>query len=148
MRSNARITGNIDAVRRVEDCIRATRRYTKGIHLMEVKHPVQGEDFPSRKVCEFYEVYPDNDLTWDIPVGQAFKWAVGNFHTVKVTFTYDYRTNKAEIKTGRGEQDMQELRKKIPGFRDGLDAIQTISEAEEIASTIADAQLLQQRRAS
>ena len=57
--------GSILAVRAVEDTIRATKKYTKGAFSKPPQHPIQGMDFPSRVLTEYYEVYPDTEVGWE-----------------------------------------------------------------------------------
>lgn len=116
-------TGNIGGMRAVEDAIRASRRYTEGIETLRTRHPaypVQGEGFASRVFCKHYEVYPDMELTWDMPAGKAIDWLWGDVACTAVTFKYDYRTNEAEVTVKGGPAKVQELSDKIPGFADTL----------------------------
>ena len=108
--------GNIETVRAVEDCIRATKKYTEGIRTMRKVHPIQGEGFPSKMFCKFYEVSPNTDLSWDMPAGTAMDWLWGEVLLIDVTFTYDYRVNKASVAIADGPDAVKELTKTIPGF--------------------------------
>lgn len=108
-------TGNIASVRNLEDCIRATKKYSEGVHIMATKHPIQGEEFPSKKFCKYYEFYPDMEISWDMPVGRAVEWLFGNPRVINITFIYDYRMNKAEVQIDGGK-DLTELQHVIPGF--------------------------------
>ena len=115
--------GGIADVRAVEDAIRATRRYTEGIMTMRTAHPVQGEDFPSRTFIKHYEVYPDTEITWDMPVGQAIDWLCGDVLRVYVLFRYDYRMNKAAIGIKDGPEAIKQLTRAIPGFGGALQVV-------------------------
>ena len=122
------ILGTILSVRAVEDSIRATHKYTKGLFSSHSKHPVQGEDTPSAVVTEFYEVYPDTDLDEILPLGevitQSLDWLWGDVPCVDVRFMYDYRGgSKAKIVVRGGAAAIAELRKGIPGFGDALDTV-------------------------
>jgi hypothetical protein len=96
-------TGSITEIRAVEDCIRATKKYTEGV--MSKKHPqlIQGEDFPSRVLHKHYEFYPDTPC-------------------IRMSFRYDYRINKATI-SFPDNRDIHELIKMVPGFETTLSAI-------------------------
>lgn len=113
-------TGNIVAIRAVEDCIRATKKYTEGVGTMRTKHPVQGEGFPSKFFRKYYEVYPDTELSWDMPAGIALDWLWGEVSCIDVVFKYDYRVNKASILIRDGVVAIKELSRAIPGFGDAL----------------------------
>ena len=108
--------GNIVSVRAVEDCIRATKKYTKGVFRKQVQHPIQGEDFPSKVLIEFYEVYPDVEVSWNMPVGKALDWLWGDVACIDVLFKYDYRVNKAEVVIKDGAVAVKKLAEGIPGF--------------------------------
>jgi len=112
--------GTIIAVRAVEDCIRATKKYTEGIGTVRKRHPIQGEDFPSKMFCKYYEVYPDMELSWDMPAGVALDWLWGETPCIDVLFNYDYRANKASVIVQDGSRAVQELTKAIPDFSDEL----------------------------
>ncbi len=111
---------NIADIRAIEDCIRATRRYTEGIGTMRKKHPIQGEEFPSKVFCKYYEVYPKTEIYWDMPAGVALDWLWGETPKVDVLFKYDYRSNKASVLVMDGSTALKELEKGIPGFREAL----------------------------
>lgn len=113
-------TGNIGSVRAVEDCIRATKKYTEGWRTMRKTHPVQGEEFPSRVFCKHYEVYPDIEVSWDMPVGVALDWLWGDVICIDVLLRYDYRANRASVEVKDGPVAIKELTKAIPGFSDAL----------------------------
>lgn len=112
--------GNIVGIREVEDSIRVTRKYTEGVRTIRKKHPVQGEDFPSRQFCKHYEVYPDTELSWDMPAGVALDWLWGEVPIVTVLFSYDYRANKASMVVEDGAVAVRELARSVPGFSDAL----------------------------
>ena len=112
--------GNIESIRAVEDCIRASKRYTEGIWTKHYKHPIQGEDFPSRDFFKYYEVYPDTEISWDMPAGVAMDWLWGEVSRIDVRFHYDYRANKASIIVTNGAGAVKELTKAIPGFNEAI----------------------------
>ena len=112
--------GNIASIRAVEDCIRATRKYTEGIGTMRKHHPIQGNGFTSKVFCKYYEVYPQTEIYWDMPAGVALDWLWGETPKVDVTFKYDYRSNKASILVQNGITALKELEKGIPGFSKAL----------------------------
>lgn len=112
--------GSILAVREVEDCIRATKKYTKGAFTKSVKHPMQGEEFPSRVLTEYYEVYPDTELSWDMSASEAWAWVWGDVPHIDVRFHYNYQQNKAMIVIYGGNGVVEELKRAIPQFGDTL----------------------------
>ena len=119
MRANARPKGNefigsIGDVRAIEDCIRATKKYTEGVQTIRKVHPIQGEDFPSKEFCKLYEVYPDVEVSWDMPVGVAIEWLWRDVTCIDVLFKYDYRTNRAIVLVRDGPVAVRELEKSIP----------------------------------
>lgn len=113
-------TGNIGSVRAVEDCIRATKKYSEGIRTMRKAHPIQGEDYPSKVFCKFYEVSPYTEISWDMPAGVAIDWLWGDVLLIDVTFMYDYRANRATVTVRDGPDAVKELNKAIPNFRETL----------------------------
>ena len=115
--------GDILSVRTVEDCIRATRKYTKGAFSRVVKHPVQGDDFPSKVLTEYYEVYPDTEIGWDMSAAVAWAWVWGDVTRIDVRFYYDYRANQARVIVYGGETALRELAAGISGFKDALAAV-------------------------
>ena len=112
--------GSIDSVRMAEDCIRATRKYTKGAFSRPVKHPLQGEEFPSRTLTEYYEVYPDLDLSWDMSAFDAWVWVWGDTPRIDVVFKYSYPTNKAWVIVADGARAIRKLEEAIPGLEEAL----------------------------
>lgn len=114
------IASNIGDIRAVEDCIRATKKYTEGIGTMRNHHPIQGEEFPSRVFYKYYEVYPDTEISWDMPAGVAFDLLWREVACIDVRFQYDYRVNKASIIVQDGKEAVRELTRAIPGFNDAL----------------------------
>jgi len=116
-------SGNIASVRALEDCIRATKKYTEGIGTMRKQHPIQGEEFPSKVFCKYYEVYPEIELSWDMPAGVALDWLWGETSHIDVMFKYDYRVNKASVDVKDGEKAIKELVRAIPKFGEALAAI-------------------------
>ncbi len=113
-------SGNIARIRAVEDAIRATRHYTEGVSSLLARHPIQGTDFPSRVLCKYYEVYPDIEVTWDMPAGVAVDWLWGEFMSIDVVFRYDYRVNQASVIVKGGRESIDKLSRTIPGFADAL----------------------------
>ena len=126
--------GTIINVRAVEDCIRATKKYTEGIGTMRKKHPIQGEDFPSKVFIKYYEVYPDVELSWDMPVGVALDWLWGETPCLDVLFSYDYRTNTASVVVRNGATAVQELETAIPDFGATLAKVGVNGNGSSVAS--------------
>ena len=112
--------GTIIAVRAVEDCIRATKKYTEGVGTMRAHHPIQGDDFPSKKFVKYYEVYPEVDVSWDMSASLALDWLWGETPCIDVLFNYDSRANKAEVVVRDGLVAVKQLAKAIPDFGDSL----------------------------
>ena len=110
--------GNIMTIRAVEDAIRATGKYGEGVFTSRKKHPVQGEDFASRKFCKYYEVYPhiEGKINWDMSIDNFFKWLGPNTVCIGVIFDYDYRTGEAAITIKGGHEAVKELANTIPEF--------------------------------
>ena len=126
--------GSILAIRAVEDSIRATRKYTKGAFSRAAVHPdqmapIQGADFPSRLLTEYYEVYPDMELSWDMPASKAWEWVWGDTIHIDIRFQYDYRQNSAKVIVLGGRKAVSELSRGIPGFARALNEV--TSEAQE-----------------
>ena len=116
----AEFTGNIVSVRAVEDAIRATRKYTEELAWRKPEHPIQGEDFASRVFCKYYEVYPNTELDWDMPMGEAIRWLAGGVDIVSVTLWYNYNTNKAKLIVVDGDRAVEKLERGIPGFKEAV----------------------------
>jgi len=112
--------GSIATVREVEDCIRATKKYTKGAFRRPVTHPIQGEGFPSRTLTEYYETYPDLELSWDMSASDAWAWVWGDVAHIDVLFQYDYRANRGKVIVHGNDGVVNILRENIPGFREAL----------------------------
>ncbi len=112
--------GNIEPVRAVEDAIRATRKYTEGVLTQRHRHPVQGSDFTSRSFWKHYEVYPETELSWDMPASAAMDWLWASVPCITVAFLYHYRDNKAWIIVKGGQTAILMLGKGIPGFSEAL----------------------------
>jgi len=112
--------GSILAVRAVEDTIRATRKYTKGVFTKPARHPIQGEEFPSRALTEYYEVYPSLDLDKQMPAWDAIMtfsdWLWGEIPHIEVLFKYNYQIDKAIVVIHGGNGVMRLLEEEIPGF--------------------------------
>lgn len=108
--------GSIAEIRAIEDCIRATKKYTEGI--LSKKHPqqIQGEDFPSRVLTKHYEFYPNiPEISWNMPFNVALDWLFSDTPCIKVSFRYDYRTNNA-IAIIQDDRDVIILSQTVPGF--------------------------------
>ena len=119
-------SGTIIDVRAVEDCIRATKKYTEGVGTIRAHHPIQGEgEFPSKKFVKYYEVYPDVEVNWDMSASLALDWLWGETPCIDVLFNYDYRANKAEVVIKDGSVAVRQLDKAIPGFSESLAKVTT-----------------------
>jgi len=116
--------GSIIAVRAVEDTIRATKKYTKGAFKSPARHPIQGEDFPSRVLTEYYEVYPDTELGWDMPASDGWAWVWGDTPHIDVLFKYNYQRDKAIVIIHGGNGVVKLLGEGIPGFEEALGKVQ------------------------
>lgn len=116
-------TGNILAVRAVEDCIRVTKKYTKGIFKIREHHPVQGEEFPSRVVTEYYEVYPEMEISWNMLATDAWMWVWGDTPCIDVRFWYDYRKDAAGFSVRGNNNTVKELTDGIPGLDKALELL-------------------------
>lgn len=132
-------TSNIEMCRAVEDCIRASRKYTEGIGTMRLKHPQRtvltiGEGFASKVFSKYYEVYPDLEISWDMPAGTALDWLWGEYKCIDVKFYYDYRNNKARMTIRNGPDGVKELARSIPGFSDALAKILTNGGSQDVTS--------------
>jgi hypothetical protein len=114
--SDYEFKSTIMQIRAVEDCIRATKKYTEGIETVRKHHPIQGDGFPSRMFCKFYEVYPEMDITWEMKADKAIDWLWGDTKHINLVFKYDYRVNQASLTVIHGNGALLELKKSIPGF--------------------------------
>ncbi len=116
--------GTILKVRAVEDTIRATRKYTKGAFTRAAQHPIQGEEFPSKVLTEYYEVYPDLDLDKQLPAWGAMltfsDWLWGDTPHIDVLFKYNYQRDKAIVIIHGGNGVVKMLGEGIPGFAEAL----------------------------
>ena len=112
--------GNILDVRAIEDTIRSTRKYTKGAFSKATKHPIQGEEFPSRVVTEYYEVYPYTEVGWDMSILDAAFWLANETPHIDVLFKYNYQQDKAVVIVHGGNGVMKLLGEGIPGFEEAL----------------------------
>lgn len=112
--------GCILAVRAVEDTIRATKKYTKGAFTKPARHPIQGEEFPSRVLTEYYEVYPDVESVWDMSIIDAAFWLAGETPHIDVLFKYNYLRDKAIVIIHGGNGVVKLLGEGIPGFEEAL----------------------------
>ena len=115
-------TGDIISVRAVEDCIRASRKYTECLFTKVNKNPepIQGADFPSRVVTKNYEVYPDVEVGWNMSIIDAAFWLADCPGHIDVRFSYSYPLNRARITVYGGSGVVQLLRDCIPGITDVL----------------------------
>jgi len=115
-----KITGNIESIRAVEDCIRATKKYTEGISTIRQRHPIQGNGFASKVFRKHYEVSPDMERpNWDTPAGKAYDWLLTP--GIHVRFYYDYRTNRAVMEIR--EKELARLEKAIPKIERAIRAV-------------------------
>jgi len=112
--------GCILDVRAVEDCIRATKKYTKGAFSRPAKHPIQGEDFPSKVLTEYYEVYPDMEVSWNMPASDAWAWVWGDIPHIDLRFLYNYQNNKGKVIVYGNDGVVDMLREGIPNFAEML----------------------------
>jgi len=117
------VYGNIISIRALEDCIRATKKYTEGIQTIRKTHPVQGEELPSRVFYKYYEVYPDMEVGLDMDYRDFADWVWGDTACIDVMFHYDYRANKASVLVRDGDGAVKKLMESILGFGDVLKAI-------------------------
>jgi hypothetical protein len=113
-------------IRNIEDCIRATKKYTEGVGTMRKKHPIQGEEFPSKVFCKYYEVYPDMDISWEMTAEKAVDWLWGETDHYDLIFKYDYRSNQAELTVINGNGALNKLKQSIPGLKDALAVIDNV----------------------
>lgn len=112
--------GGILAVRAVEDTIRATKKYTKGAFTKAPQHPIQGGEFPSRVLTEYYEVYPDVEVGWSMSVIDAAFWLAGETPHIDILFKYNYQRDKAIVIIHGGNGVAKLLGEGIPGFNEAL----------------------------
>ncbi len=126
------ISSNIITIRSIEDCIRATKKYTEGIKTMRKTHPIQGEDFPSSVFCKYYEVYPDYKVELDMDVSELFDWLWPDTLCIGIMFHYDYREDKASIVIRDGVEAVKKLNSTIPGFGNILWSINGIKEQSKV----------------
>jgi len=109
-------TGNIMNVREIEDCIRVTKKYKKGAFSKTIKHPIQGEDFPSKVLTEYYEVYPEMEVGWDMLASDFLDWLWGDTPHIDVRFHYNYQDNKGKVIIFGNDGVVDMLRDGIPHF--------------------------------
>ena len=119
--------GDVLLIRDLEDTIRATKKYTKGAFERAPKQPpplqgAQGQ-FASKVLTEYYEVYPDLEIGWDMRADDAWAWVWGDVLHIDIIFLYDYRDNKAKITIHGGKEAVTELRAGIPGFQAALELV-------------------------
>ncbi len=123
MPTRSEFLGNISRIRALEDTIRSTKKYTEGIETIRKAHPaypIQGEGFPSKVFCKYYEVYPDVEISWDMPAGIAIDLLWKDVDCIDVLFKYDYRCNKASMIVKDGDNAVKKLTKTIPKFSESL----------------------------
>ena len=126
------VYGTIISIRALEDCIRATKKYTEGIRTIRKTHPVQGDDFPSQVFYKYYEVYPDMEVGLDMDVKDFFDWLWRETPCIDVMFHYDYRANKASVLVRDGAEAINKLIRSIEGFGDALRDINGIREKSQV----------------
>lgn len=114
-------TGTVLAVRSVEDCIRATKKYTESLSTRLAQHPIQGSDTPSRVLTKYYEVYPDLEVGWDMSIVDAVFWLADNPPHVDVKFHYDYLKNRASVTVLGSSSVVEMLASGIPGLSAALE---------------------------
>jgi len=115
------INGNIGDIRAIEDCIRATKKYTEGLGTMRTRHPIQGDEFPSKVFSKYYEVYPKVEVSWDMPAGVALDLLWGDTPCLVVIFHYDYRANEASMTVRDGPEAKKQMIEAIPGFGEAVE---------------------------
>jgi len=115
-----RIIGTIIEIRELENCIRATNRYTE--FLFTEKHPkdTQGAGLPCMAFTRPLEVYLDaefKDFNWNADFYELVKnrWDWLRSKAVIVRFWYDYRDNKARMDV-HSQNTLNRLAAIIPGF--------------------------------
>lgn len=113
-------TGCILDTRAVEDCIRATKKYTKGAFSKDIHHPIQGKDFPSKVITEYYEVYPDVDISWDMPASTAWAWVWGDTAHIDVRFNYNYQKDLGRVVIFGNNGVINLLKESIPNLEGAL----------------------------
>lgn len=118
--NNCEFAGDIATIRDIEDCIRATKKYTEGVNTIRKHHPVQGEDFPSKKFCKHYEIYPEIEITWNMGAGDAIDLLWGDVLMVELVFDYDYRVDKASVFIKGHQAQLEVLLVGIPELCDLL----------------------------
>lgn len=123
--------------RELEDAIRATRKYTKGAFSRVQQHPIQGDGFASKLLTEYYEVYPDLEIGWDMKATDAWAWVWGDTSRIEVAFRYDYRDNRARITVYGGRDALRELGAGIPGLKAVVDRIQNLYHEENSRKHVA-----------
>ena len=93
-----KISGSIQGIRKLEDCIRGSGlHYLEYVRSRDEEHPVQGEAFPSKAFTKHYEVKLDVHTNIDMPIGE-FVFSLGPVADIK--FYYDYKSNQAVLTMG------------------------------------------------
>lgn len=128
--------GNVTVIRDIEDCIRSTKKYTEGVKTLHTQHPVQGADFPSRKFCKIYEVYPEMEISSKMGAGDAIDLLWGDTPCVSVIFNYDYRTGKASVCIDDRMGMLEMLLLGIPRLCELLDPAMTTNGHREMVTGI------------
>lgn len=90
--SPSKYEGTIGGVRRAEQAVIDSGRFTIADGYPDERHPVQGEDFPSVAFSKLYEVY--TDPTYDMDSKE--RNLTLSFELVR--FFFDYRRNRGTIK--------------------------------------------------
>ena len=128
--------GSILSVRTVEDTIRATKRYTKGLFRKPINHPIQGGDFPSRVLTEHYEYYPHIEPNLDMSIIDAVFWLADCEPHIDIDFSYNYLRGKAIVIVHGGDGVMKLLEDGVPGFKDALvklnNTVEVCKESEDV----------------
>jgi hypothetical protein len=125
------LSSSIQTVTEIEDCIRASKKYTKSLFSRKTPLPTQGDTFPSHVVTEHYEVYPDLNIEeqksfWDAALTMS-DWLWGDILHIDVTFKYNYNSNKAWIEVYGGAPAVTVLTKGIPGLGPLLNKLTNLS---------------------
>jgi hypothetical protein len=115
-------TGDIMSIRAVEDCIRASRKYTECLFTKVNKHPepIQGEEFPSRVLTKNYEVYPDVEAGWNMSIIDAAFWLADRPGHIDVRFSYSYTLNRGRVVIYGSDNVVQLLKDSVPNLEDAL----------------------------
>ena len=121
----SRFTGKLLDVRAVEDAIRASKKYSEYISSRFARHPLQGDEVPSRMLTKYYEVYPESEFNGiDMSIIDAVFWLADSPSHVDVRFEYNYSCNRAAMQVrGRSGEELNRLKEGIPGFGEAMEKI-------------------------